>query len=179
MIRRKYKNFVTVVLFCNFTNKIDEMLIRNLLGFLLLLICTSCSYFSDPNIKKQQYDDIIDFSKVDISPSFAICDRFIDDEKTRCFRTNIHQQLTANLVKGHLKSKTIVNEVFYVYLLIDSYGDVNLDTIEASKEIKKSIPNLHKLIEKSIYKLPSLKPGIKRGIPVTTRFQLPIHITTK
>lgn len=155
------------------------MLIRNLLGCFSLLICTSCSYFSEQKIKKEQEVTVIDFTKVDVSPSFDICDRFIDDEKIKCFRTNMHQQLSANLIKGHLKSKTTINETIYVYLLIDSYGDVSLDTIEATQEIIKSIPNLHTLIKNSISNLPTLRPGIKRGIPITTRFELPIHITTK
>ena len=72
---------------------------RNIYFIFLLIVCSSCNYFSLETNKPtlQEIDSIIDFSKVDVSPSFKVCDKLIDEAKTNCFRTNMHQQMTKNL----------------------------------------------------------------------------------
>ena len=53
-------------------------------------------------------------------------------------------------------------------------GEVSLVKIQSSAFIRQEIPELDSLITDGIKKLPKLKPGIKRGMPVKTAFSLPI-----
>jgi hypothetical protein len=54
-----------------------------------------------------------------------------------------------------------------------------LDHIESSKSIRKILPKLDSLLKSSIGKLPKIFPANKRGIPVTSKYRLPISIQLK
>lgn len=146
---------------------------------LLLLLTTSCSYFSsNKKVEGQVLDTIVDFTKVDVSPSFSVCDKLIDEAKTKCFRANMHQQLTKRLRNFSFPINEIIDETIIVVLLINQSGKVSLQEVQSSDFIQEQIPDLLEFIEKSIDSLPKLQPAIKRGIPVVTQYELPIQITT-
>lgn len=153
---------------------------RVFLLFFSFVLFVSCDYFSSSkNRNAQPLDTIVDFTKVDVSPSFKMCDKLIDDAKTKCFRANIHQQLTKNFKQIELTTEEDFNELINVNLLIDKQGEVSLKEITTSDLLQKLLPDLEVCIEKSISSLPKLSPAIKRGIPVTTQYKLPIKIKTK
>lgn len=156
------------------------MTIRFLAFFFCLFCGVSCSYFSsDAKKQTQLLDTIVDFTKVDVSPSFTICDSLIDDEKTACFRKEIHNRFAEELLKHPIKITDSINEVVTVFLLIDAKGKVSLKNIQSSEVIQKEIPMLDSLLIVSVNNLPVLQPAIKRGIPVATQYQLPIKIQLK
>src|SRR5690606_26336094 len=131
-------------------------------------------------INLQELDTVIDFSSVDVSPSFKVCDSIIDKKaKTDCFRNTIHQEIFNNLSKQKISAKNPISEIIQVQLEIDNKGNVSLKMIEASLLLQEAIPNLDSLITQSLLQLPTLFPAIKRGIPVTTQYQLPIQIDVK
>lgn len=146
-----------------------------------LMICTSCDKF--PFTKKQQtpiLDTIINFNEVDFSPSFKICDSIIEkEEKSNCFRNSIHQKIGAELQKQVFTIQDSIDEVVNVHLLIDSKGVIRFDKMDASEVIKNQLPELDSLITESIDKIPAIYPATKRGIPVTTKYTLPIRIQLK
>lgn len=156
------------------------MLYRIVSLLILLLYCSSCSFFSsDAKQHDQKLDTIVNFSKVDVSPSFIICDSLIDNDKTTCFRNTIHQEFTKNLSKHRFKVKNTIDEKINLDLLIDSKGKVSLQQIHSSKKVQEELPKLDSLLTISVCQLPKLRPAIKRGIPVTTQYQLPILIQVK
>lgn len=146
-----------------------------------LMICTSCDKL--PFSKKQQVpilDTIINFNEVDFSPSFKECDSIIEkEEKSNCFRNSIHQKIGAELQKQVFTIQDSIDEVVTVHLLIDSKGSIRFETMETTEVIKSQLPNLDSLIRESINKIPVILPAIKRGIPVTTKYTLPIRIQLK
>ena len=75
------------------------MFLRIFSLLLLFLFITSCDKFSySKNKNLQVVDTIVDFSSVDFSPSFKVCDSLIDKhQKSDCFRTNIHQEIGGEL----------------------------------------------------------------------------------
>lgn len=149
--------------------------------FFILIFCSACDYF--PLSKKQQLldlDTIINFNEVDFSPSFAMCDSLVEKEaKSTCFRTNIHQKIGEELQKQVFTIKDSIDEIVTVHLLIDNKGDVKLEQMEASKIIKEQLPSLDSLLAISVQNLPKIYPAIKRGIPVKTKYILPIRIQLK
>lgn len=153
------------------------------LVFLLSLIALiqSCQFFPiGTNSTIENVETIIDFSSVDVSPSFAICDSLLEKEaKIACFRTNIHEHLFKSLSAQHIVALNSISEIIQVHLEIDKNGLVSLQSIQATNEFKQSIPSIDSLIQVSLKSLPALFPAIKRGIPVTTHYQLPIQITVK
>jgi hypothetical protein len=64
-------------------------------------------------------------------------------------------------------------------LLINSKGKIILETIESSQNMKIQLPKLDSILRLSIARVPNMYPAIKRGIPVTTKYRLPILIQLK
>ena len=148
---------------------------------LLLLFITSCDHLSFAKIKKNQVlDTLVNFSSVDTSPSFKVCDSIIDKQKkSDCFRTTIHQKIGMELHKHEFSLKNPISEIVYAELLINSKGKIILETIESSENMKIKLPKLAAILKVSVASIPSIYPAIKRGIPVTTKYRLPIKIELK
>jgi hypothetical protein len=148
---------------------------------LLLLFITSCDHLFFSKIKKNQVlDTLVNFSSVDTSPSFKVCDSIIDKQKkSDCFRTTIHQKIGMELHKHEFSLKNPISEIVYVDLLINSKGKISLETFESSENMKIQLPKLAAILKASVNSIPSIYPAIKRGIPVTTKYRLPIKIELK
>jgi hypothetical protein len=154
---------------------------RVFIFFMLIICCTSCDKFSfSKNKELQVLDTIVDFTSVDFSPSFKVCEAIIDKEKIAiCFRNTIHQKIGAELQKHHLTVKDSINELVYVAVLINSKGEIIFDETSSSENIKQQLPQLDSVLKFSVSRLPVIHPAIKRGIPVTTKYRLPIRILLK
>ncbi|WP_223269116.1 MULTISPECIES: hypothetical protein [unclassified Polaribacter] len=128
----------------------------------------------------QKLDTIIDFTSVDFYPSFKVCDSLIEKvEKENCFRNTIYKKIGASLQKHTLESKDAIDETILVDLIINSAGEIIFKELQATKLIKNQLPTLDSLIRISVDQLPTIHPAIKRGIPVTSKYQLPIRIQLK
>lgn len=153
---------------------------RVLIFLVLLVFCASCQFFSiEKGRDKIALDTIINFTKVDVSPSFLVCKDKIDEAKINCFRETIHLKIAENLALHQIKIKDSINEIVQVKLVISSEGRIKLQQIDFSKKIQEEIPKLDSLLKVSIHNLPKIYPAIKRGIPVTTQYNLPINIILK
>ncbi|WP_036826489.1 hypothetical protein [Polaribacter sp. Hel1_85] len=155
---------------------------QRIFSFLLIIFfITSCDKISlSKNKNIQVLDTIVDFSSVDTFPSFKPCDSIIDKtKKSDCFRNTIHQKIGEELQKNLFTIKDSIDEIIYVDLLINSKGIFILDSIQSSNNIKKELPQLDSLLKVSVQNLPQIFPANKRGIPVTTKYQLPIRIQLK
>ena len=157
------------------------MFLRIFSLFLLFLFITSCDNFSfSKNKNLQAVDTIVDYTSVDFSPSFKVCDSIIDKhQKSNCFRTTIHQKIGAELQKHQFVIRDSISEIVYVDLLINSKGKIVLEAMDSSKEIKIKLPKLDSVLRVSVDKIPNVYAAIKRGIPVTIKYRLPIKIQIK
>ncbi|MGJ8744873.1 hypothetical protein [Polaribacter sp.] len=144
----------------------------------MMVFITSCDKFSFTKNKKiDVLDTIVDFSSVDTFPSFNVCDAILDkEEKAACFRATIHKKIGEELQKHQLTIKDSIDEIIYVDLIINANGNFILDTIKSSERIKTELPQLDSLLKASLLNIPKVYPAIKRGIPVTTKYKLPIRI---
>jgi hypothetical protein len=157
------------------------MFLRVSFFYIVFLLITSCDKLSfSKNNKAQALDTIVIFSSVDTSPSFKECDSIIaKQKKSDCFRTTIHQKIGAALKKYEFIIKNSISETVYVDLLINSKGKIILEAIESSQNMKILLPKLDSILRLSLASVPNMYPAIKRGIPVTTKYRLPILIQVK
>jgi hypothetical protein len=148
---------------------------------LLLIISTSCKYFSfEKKSNLQEVDTIINFSSVDASPTFLACKDLIDKEaKSNCFRATIHKYISEGLSKHKLETKIPINEVVEIEVIINNKGVVTVKNIQSSALVKASLKGLDSIIRISVEDLPKISPATKRGIPVTTQYKIPIQIQVK
>lgn len=146
-----------------------------------MIFLTSCDKLSfSKNKNTQAIDTIVDFTSVDTYPSFKVCDSLIDKtKKSACFRNTIHQKIGEELQKHILEIKDSIDETVFVDLIINSKGDIIFQDLQSSENIKKQLPELDSILQLSVDNLPVIYPAIKRGIPVVTKYQLPIRIVLK
>ncbi len=148
-----------------------------LLLFFIIITCTSCTNgLSSKTNTLQGLDTIVDFSKVDVSPYFKICEKLLKKEKTHCFRTNIQLYFIKKLKKLELSSEQSINEMITVVLLVDKKGKTSLQELTLTDNITVNFPDFENEIHQMVDDLPQLYPALKRGIPVTTEYKLPINI---
>ncbi|WP_298765776.1 hypothetical protein [uncultured Polaribacter sp.] len=143
-----------------------------------MIFFTSCDYFSfSKNKNLPVLDTIVDFSSVDTFPSFKNCDSLITKQKKAdCFRTTIHLKIGEEIQKHQFTLKESISETVYVDLIINTDGKIELQQITSNEKIKKNLPSLDSVLQNSIAKIPAIFPAIKRGIPVKSKYQLPIKI---
>ncbi|WP_298780132.1 hypothetical protein [uncultured Polaribacter sp.] len=148
----------------------------------VILILYSCDKFtsSSKNKNLKGLDTVVDFTSVDFSPSFKVCDSIINKtKKSDCFRNTIHQKIGEELQKHSLTATGSIDETVFVNLLINSKGEIILEETLLSKNIQVQVPKLDSILNVCIKKIPVIYPAIKRGIPVTTKYSLPIRIQLK
>lgn len=157
------------------------MFLRVFFLLLFFLLITSCDKLSFLKSKKiQVLDTIVNFSSVDTSPSFIECDSIIDkQQKSNCFRTTIHQKIGAELQNHQFVIKDSISEIVFVDLLINSKGKIVFEALASSEEMRIQLPQLDSVLRISVDKIPTVYAAIKRGIPVTTKYRLPIKIQLK
>ena len=157
------------------------MFLRIFTFIILLFFITSCDKLSFLKSEKiQALDTIVNFSSVDTSPSFKECDSIIDKhQKSNCFRTTIHQKIGAELQKHQFIIRDSISEIVFVDLLINSKGKIVIEAMASSEEIRIQLPELDSVLRISVDKIPNVYAAIKRGIPVTTKYRLPIKIQIK
>lgn len=148
---------------------------------ILILFITSCDKFLfSKNESIQVVDTIVDFTSVDTFPSFKVCDSLIDKtKKANCFRNTIHQKIGEELQKHKLAIKDSINETVFVDLIINSKGKIVFKEMHSSQNIKNQLPELDSLVQLSVNTLDSIYPAIKKGMPVISKYQLPIKIVLK
>ena len=122
---------------------------------------------------------LLDYTAVDLSPSFPACDSIIDKtEKSNCFRNTIHKKIGEELQKHVLTSQDSIDETVYVDLLINTEGIIEFLELTSSENIKKQLPALDSILQLSVDNLPKIFPAIKKRFPVATKYRLPIRIVS-
>tara|TARA_R110001606_G_scaffold236192_1_gene384094 strand:+ start:30946 stop:31416 length:471 start_codon:yes stop_codon:yes gene_type:complete len=149
--------------------------------FIFVLFCTSCDKFTfSKNKNLKVVDTIVDFTRVDFSPSFKECDSLIDTSKlSDCFRNSIHQKISLELQMHSLFIKDSIDEDVFADILINAKGQIVLQEITSTENLQTQLPQLESVLKQSIKNLPTINPAIKRGIPVSSKYRLKLKILLK
>ena len=140
----------------------------------------SCSFFEQQYKKEpiKEVDTIVDFTSVDAFPLFPNCKDIPSREKQQiCFQLEMAQHIYGDLKEHTLNASGKVQDTVLVKLKVNSVGKTSLSNIQISDETKKIFPEFDSILKVSLQKLPILSPAIKRNMPVTTEFVLPIVLT--
>lgn len=142
------------------------------------LVFVSCDFFQKKELNTDEVvDTIIDYKSIDNFPLFPDCDSIPSSEKQQiCSQIKLSESIYASLASAHITTLRTVNDTLYLKLKINSSGEVFLTNYKASEFLHGQIPKLDSLLKKGVSNLPTLKPAIKRGIPVATEFTLPIIV---
>ena len=151
---------------------------KQLITFLLSsLFIISCTYFDNKASKEsiKEVDTIVDFNTVDAFPLFPNCKDIPSRDKQRiCFQMEMAQHIYASLIAYEFNAADEVHDTVQVKLKVDALGKTSLTSIKITHKTKQSLPEFDSIVKVSLQNLPDLLPAIKRDMPVTTEFTLPI-----
>lgn len=152
-----------------------------LCGFLLF---GSCDIFTSKEVKTQELVDRemqnINFNDVDQFPLFENCDETHTKEENRqCFEKTLLHHFSTTLEGFEFVLKEAMVDTLYVDFLVDKKGKISVLDIEHNAIVEEQIPEFDAIITRGLQTLPKVSPALKRGIPVTTKFRIPIIVNTK
>ncbi len=157
---------------------------RVLASFCCLLILCSCEWLATPESKTQQLveDELrgIDWNDVDQYPLFGSCDETASKtDQRQCFESTLMQNLGMRLQDFNFTSETDLQSVVYIDFLVEATGEIQVVEMQNDSALQSQIPEFREIIIRSLRNMPRPAPALKRGIPVRSRFRLPLEITTK
>jgi hypothetical protein len=154
------------------------MLKQNIVIIICLFLLVSCSFFEDRTNQIQKVDTIVDFNSIDAFPLFPDCENIPSRDKQQiCFQLEMAQHIYAALKQYSLKASEVVNDTIFVKMVVGAAGETSLSSIKISDKTNELLPELDSIIRLTLKNIPKLQPAIKRNMPVSTEFTLPIILT--
>ncbi|GAL62572.1 hypothetical protein [Algibacter lectus] len=149
--------------------------------FLSVLMLCSCEYF---NVKKTSSEAILkeelqtfNWNDVDAYPSFSECDSVeTKTDKKSCFENVLTLHIWEFLQREKIVVTKDVSDTIILSFRVSETGDLKLSNAKIDSVTRREIPEIEKLLYKSLEQLPPVFPATKRGQQVKTEFQLPIII---
>jgi len=119
----------------------------------------------------------IDWNSIDSYPLFASCDETASKEnQRRCFEQKLVTHFNAALDEFQFTLTAGQNPMVAVIFVIDVKGDITIEAIEKDAALAQQIPEIDAIISQSLKNVPPIAPALKRGIPVNTKFRIPIQL---
>lgn len=148
----------------------------------LVLTVVSCNYFKNKKISSQdivtQKMQTINWSEVDVYPSFSVCDSVSQKQAQKsCFENTILQHVNNYLSQQHIVVSEDIKDTITMQLAIGNTGDIRVLNISKKEKTRLLIPEIDSLLKGSITTLPKIYPAIKRSQLVNTEFILPVAIS--
>ncbi|MFD1161015.1 MULTISPECIES: hypothetical protein [Hwangdonia] len=154
---------------------------RQICVFLFILTLTSCEYFK---VKKTSSEAILkeelqtfNWNDVDAYPSFSVCDSLtLKEERKACFQEVLTTHISEFLQDEIIIVTKDISDTIVINFRVSETGDLKLMDAKIDSLTMAEIPNIKRLLTKSLDSLPKIFPASKRGQQVTTEFKLPIII---
>lgn len=137
----------------------------------------ACSFFENNANRDliKKVDTIVDFNTVDAFPLFPKCKDIPSRKKQQiCFQIAMSEHIYGSLKNYQFKAVEMINDTILVKLKVDSNGVTSLLKTVKSVRTGDLVPEFDSLIQASLKELPKLLPAIKRDMPVSTAFTLPV-----
>lgn len=148
------------------------------------LVLVSCTFFESKEKRTQELINAelrqIDWNSIDSYPLFLECDETASKEVQRqCFEQKLttHFENTLNEFEFTIHSDN--NPLVFVTFVIDVEGGIRVLDIDKNPSIVKQMPEFDGIISQSLKNIPAIAPALKRGIPVSAKFRIPIQLNTK
>ncbi|HDZ13722.1 MAG TPA: hypothetical protein ENH60_02330 [Pricia sp.] len=117
----------------------------------------------------------IDWEDVDQYPLFVDCDELASKpEQKKCFMQTLLRHFSKSLQESDLLLTEAVKDTIFVNFKMEDTGAITLMDITNGERISQQVPGFQNQIEKSLHSLPKIEPALKRGIPVSAKFRIPI-----
>ena len=144
----------------------------------------SCNFLESREKRTQELINAelqqIDWNSIDSYPLFLDCDETASKESQRqCFEQKLTTHFEATLNEFEFIIDSESNPVVFVTFVIDTEGRIMVVDIEKDPSILKQMPEFDGIISQSLKNVPAIAPALKRGIPVRTKYRIPVQLNTK
>lgn len=157
---------------------------KRILPLLIIsLLCISCDGLITQKKTSEEYMEeelkTINWNEVDTYPLFPFCDESEPKAKQQsCFETTLHNHLKGFISNQELVSSVLIEDTLMIHLSISIDSDFIITEISGDSLTFITFPELQNQLYESIKSLPKIAPALKRGVPVNTKFVLPLVTKT-
>ena len=155
-----------------------------LVALIIILVLTiSCDFRTRRQkalLREMAADTIVNYNAVDVYPLFLDCNNCDTSEKQNlCFEMELARRLQRAFEEQSIGSVQIEADTIKVDILVNTEGLISIAEIHRPRGMVSELAELDSLLYQSVAALPSvIQPALKRGIPVSSMYQLPIVVST-
>ena len=89
------------------------------------------------------------------------------------------EQLSKALEGMEFEVNNDLNDTVLLDFLIDEHGFITVQSVEERSAVLQEIEDFNATISKRLNDLTTVAPALKRGVPVSIRFRLPVVLNTE
>lgn len=150
---------------------------------LFSILVTSCQFFETEKVSADIiYDEeikTIDWDEVDQYPTFEACESLTDKSiQLACFVEQLSRHITTTIAEKKTVSRHDIQDTIMIDFGVSNEGEITGLAVKMDTTTRQRLPLMESWLLESMESLPTSEPAYKRGIPVATKFSLPIVIQT-
>ncbi|SRR5690554_877229 len=144
-----------------------------------IIMTTACNFTPKevPNAQEMLRRELhaIDWDRVDQYPTYASCDTISDsDGRVICFFELFSSEVFEILKKDSIVKISTIDSVLFS-VTINTESDVFFETVAINEKLLPKFM-MDSIMQKNQERLTKIYPANKRGVPVTTQFQLKVNL---
>lgn len=154
---------------------------KKILLSIFLLASFSCEYFEKQKLSSEEIlseeTRELNWQDVDRYPAFEECRELMESNAAKsCFGSKVSRYFYAYFEAKQPVVTRSLDDTLYLHLRISEKGIPAIDSMEIDSLVMQELPEIRSWLRQSIDSLPKIYPASKRGIPVVTRFTMPVII---
>ena len=154
---------------------------KKLLLLLFLVVCSACELFQTKKVSSEEIlieeSQELNWHEVDQYPAFSECREILEEVPAKdCFGNKVASYVYARLEEKEPVVTEALHDTIMLHLIVSDSGKPLIDSVEIDSIVLHHLPKIKTWVQESIESLPKIYPASKRGIPVATKFKLPIVI---
>jgi hypothetical protein len=157
---------------------------RKAIALFLVSLCFSCQYFEKkvPNEKELLEKQLkeINWNEVDEYPSVADCEKLTDEtQRKQCFFEFLTTTIQQKLAVDTLSTLFPKLDTIEVKVTVFPNSTMEFEPQFPKDSVAYDTIKIDSILRIRLVNFPKVNPAIKRGIPVKTKFVLPVIIKTE
>ena len=157
---------------------------KKAIALFLVSLCFSCQYFEKkvPNEKELLDKQLkeINWNEVDEYPSVADCEKLTDEtQRKQCFFEFLTTTIQQKLAVDTLSTLFPKLDTIEVKVTVFPNSTMEFEPQFPKDSVAYDTIKIDSILRIRLVNFPKVNPAIKRGIPVKTKFVLPVVIKTE
>lgn len=150
----------------------------------IIVLCSSCQFFETEKISSETFYEeeikTIDWNDIDQYPTFINCKEFTEKADQRnCFVNTLSGTFYQSIQDQKWTIMRTIHDTIRIDISVSNSGEIHVNNIQMDSLLVRQFPNMKDVLSNSINSLSLVAPAYKRGIPVNTRFILPVALDTE